>query len=212
VSSLSSITNNAVPTIVIPIVAGIGNALLAVPMVKRLRAAIPGASIFVVARSEAMAEPFRRMTEVAETYVTGKGAANQFRAVRWIRSRSADVLLVPFPSNRWQYSMLALFSGAKRKILHSYPAGYWRSLGFVGTRLPAIKGLHDVEQNLRLLTALGIEPVAPFAPTFELKEEERARAADLMRSFGINASDPIIAIHAGSAGTILSRAKRWPAA
>ena len=196
------------PFIVIPIVAGVGNALLAVPMVRRLKSALPAARIRILARTDAMAEPFRRLPEVSETQVTGKDIASLFRAVR---SERPDVFLTPFPSNRWQYSLLALASGAAHKILHRYPAGYWRSLGFVGERVPAIRGLHDVEQNLRLLTALGINPGAPEPPAFNLRQDDRASANELLKSAGIDGDDSFIAIHAGSAGTILARAKRWPA-
>lgn len=97
----------------IPVVAGIGNALLAVPMVRRIKSAWPEARITIVARTEPMAEVFRRLAEVDEVVVTGKGAAGVWRMIRASRTRSPDVYLVPFPSNRWQYSLLAATSGAK---------------------------------------------------------------------------------------------------
>ena len=84
-----------------------------------------------------MAEPFRRLKEVDEVLVTGKGIKGLLRNIRWSRRAKADVYLVPFPSNRWQYSMLALTSGAKRKVLHGYPVGRIRAMGFIGERMPA---------------------------------------------------------------------------
>ena len=98
-----------------------------------------------------MAEPFRRLAEIDEVLVTGKGAKGLIRNILWTRRAKADVYLVPFPSNRWQYSMLALVSGAKRKVLHGYPVGKVGALGFIGERVPAVRGLHDVVQNLRLV-------------------------------------------------------------
>ena len=63
------------PRIVIPIVAGIGNALMAVPMVRQLKSAWPTARITILARTGPMAEVFRRLAEVEEAIVTGKGVA-----------------------------------------------------------------------------------------------------------------------------------------
>lgn len=197
--------------IVIPIVAGIGNALLAVPMVRQLKRKIPNARITILARIEAFAEVFRRLEEVDETIVTGKGAKGVLNMIRASRSRRPDVYLVPFPSNRWQYSMLAFTSGAKRKILHGYPVGYFRAMHFLPSeRVPAQRGVHDVVQNLRLLTKLGLDPDYDEAPTFALNENDRARADEILSNIGIGGSDDFLVIHAGSANTILAQAKRWP--
>jgi len=122
--------------------------------------------------------------------------------------------------------MLAATSGAKRRILHSYPIGYWRALHFLpSTRVPSKRGIHDVEQNLNLLHALGIEPDLTEVPTFHVTETDRARADELLHPGGAELqrrpaplsppaqpapNDAFIAVHAGSARTILARAKRWP--
>lgn len=197
--------------VVIPIVAGVGNALMAVPMVRRLKRGRPDARITVIARIDAMAEPFRRMSEVDEVLVTGTGLAGLWRKFRRTRECRADVYLVPFPSNRWQYNLLALLSGARRRIMHSFPVGYWRSMGWAPSdRVEAVRGIHDVQQNLRLLTALGIDPEPAEAPRFDVNPQDRARADELLRSIGIGPDSPFLAIHAGSARTLLGRAKRWP--
>ena len=194
----------------IPIVAGIGNALLAVPMVRQIKKLLPGSHITILARITAMAEPFRRLPEVDQVLVTGKGAKGLLRNIFWARRARADVYLVPFPSNRWQYSMLALSSGARRKILHGYPVGKLRAMGFLGERVPAVKGLHDVVQNLQLLKHLGLDPDESESPRFNLTDGDRARATHMLEEFGMTARTPFIAIHAGSATTILAQAKRWP--
>src|SRR5438067_433288 len=186
---------------VIPIVAGIGNALLAIPMVRQIKELFPGARVTILTRTGAMAEPFRRINEVDEVRVTGKGLRGLWRNIAW--SRGADVYLVPFPSNRWQYSMLALLSGAKRKVLHGYPVGFIRALGFIGERVPAQRGLHDVVQNLQLLRHLGAAPDETEAPKFVLTDGDRARATQLLEAIGLASRTPFIAIHAGSATTIL---------
>jgi len=207
---MSDMPARAPARIVIPIVAGIGNALMATPMIRAIKRAFPECRITILARIEAMAEVFRRMPEVDETLVTGKGVAGVMEMIREARRRKADVYLVPFPSNRWQYSLLALTSRAKRKLLHSYPVGYWRSLQFIGERLAATRGIHDVQQNLSLLKLLGVDEVAQ-APTFAISDEDRSAASALLEAARIPDDAGAIAVHAGSAQTVLAQAKRWPA-
>jgi ADP-heptose:LPS heptosyltransferase len=198
---------------VVPIVAGVGNALMAVPMVRQLKTRAGAGRITVIAQIEAMAESFRRMPEVDEVIVTGGGGLkNQLRGVKESRRRRPDLFVVPFPSNRWQYSMLAACSGAKRAVLHDYPVGRFRAMHFVGTRLPATRGIHDVIQNLNLLRLFGVEPDLSDRPTFPLHDEDRDRAGELLKSIGLHDDEPFIAIQAGSARTILAQAKRWPTA
>src|SRR5688572_5785800 len=212
---------------VIPIVAGIGNALMAVPMVRQIKRAMPDSRLTILARVKPMGEVFRQLPEVDEVLVTGSGWRGQWWNIKWARERRPDYYIVPFPSNRWQYSMLAATSGAKRRILHSYPVGYWRALHFLpSTRVPAKRGIHDVAQNLNLLRELGIEPDVTEAPTFRVTDTDRARADELLLPGGaerqrrpappvpraaldpapLDPHDPFIALHAGSARTILARA------
>jgi ADP-heptose:LPS heptosyltransferase len=199
--------------VVIPVVAGVGNALMAMPMVRQLKAALPGARVTVIARIAAMGEPFRRMPEVDEVLVTGNGLRGLLRKVWWTRRRRPDVYLVPFPSNRWQYNLLALLSGARTRVLHRFPVGRWRALGFVrAARVPAVRGIHDVQQNVRLLEALGIEPQLDEPPRFIVSGDDRARAAALLQRAGVGGRAALVALHAGSGRTPIGRAKRWPPA
>jgi ADP-heptose:LPS heptosyltransferase len=190
-------------SVVIPIVAGVGNALMALPLVRQLKSRANAGRVTVVARIDAMAEPFRRVDEVDEIIVAKKTRA----MIRALRAARADLLIVPFPSNRWQYSMLAAASGARHALLHDYPIGKLGAMHFIGTRVPAVRGIHDVEQNLRLLRAIGAEPDLTDTPRFPVRDHDRRRANELL---GDDRS--LTAIHAGSARTILARAKRWPTA
>ena len=80
---------------------------MAVPMVRQLKRGLPGARITVIARIEAMADPFRRMPEVDEVLVSGSGRRGVLKKIWWTRRARPDAYVVPFPSNRWQYNLLA---------------------------------------------------------------------------------------------------------
>jgi len=196
-------------TVAIPIVAGIGNAIMAEPMVRQLRAAMPEARIVIVALIRPMADVFQGIPNI-ETLVTGRGSKNLLAGMRKVRELKPDVYLVPFPSNRWQYNAMAKASGAKRVIVHGYPIGRIRALGFLHRdRVPAVRGIHDVVQNLQLLPKLGINPQRDAGPLFEPTAEQILAAKDKIAALNLP-SKHFAVMHAGSAKTILAKAKRWP--
>lgn len=200
------------PRVVIPIVAGIGNALMTVPLVRQLKRNLPHAHLTIIARLPAMAQVFDRLPEVDQVLVMDKGSLGYARSMLGAaKTRRPDLVILPFPSNRWQYMMLALASRARRRLLHAYPVGYLRALGFLPAhRIPAVRGLHDVAQNLALLRPLGFEPDLTEAPAFPLRPDEQTRAESMLHEIGLNPSDRPIALHPGCARTILAQAKRWP--
>src|SRR5258706_6500750 len=199
--------------VVIPIVAGIGNALMAQPMVRQLKRAWPDARILVMARTAPMGQIFARMTEVEEVRELGTSSGEVLKNMWKVRGMRPHLFIAPFPSNRWQYSMLAAASGAERRILHSYPVGNLTTMRCcVGETVEASRGIHDVVQNLRLLGPLGIEIDESEAPKFELSEADRERARAMTQSVGIGADERPIAVHPGSARTVFAEAKRWPPA
>lgn len=204
------------PEIVVPMFAGIGNALLAVPLVRHLKQGRPECSITALAGSPAIAEVFSRLSEVGEVIACTAGTAGLVRAGIALRLRRCDMFLIPAPSRRWQYLLMAACVNARRTIMHAYtekPSLFRRALGF--ETVAAQPGLHDVHQNLLLLKSLdpggAPVPVADEAPVFPLNETDHAAAAVLLRQAGLTKMPrrPVI-VHAGSGATALAAAKRWP--
>lgn len=198
--------------------AGIGNALLAVPLVRQLQKLRPECRITVLAGSEPIADVFARLSEVAEVMACTTGTAALIRAGIALRRRTCEMFMIPAPSRRWQYLLMAACVNARRTIMHSYteqPSRIRRLLGF--ETVAARAGLHDVHQNLLLLNRLdpGGTPVIPEAeaPVFRLHGSDHAAAAALLQQTGLAAitARPII-VHAGSGATALAAAKRWPPA
>jgi len=198
--------------------AGIGNALLAVPMVRQVKKLRPASRLTVLAGSGAIGEVFSRLGEVDEVIVCTGGTAGLIRAGHALRQRRCGVFLLPSPSRRWQYLLMAACVRARRTIMHAYttrPSLARRVLGF--ETIAARQGLHDVRQNLLLLDAL--EPPGDIvdqqdaSPVFRLDSADHAAAAGLLKQAGLGGMRlrPII-VHAGSGATALAAAKRWPPA
>ncbi len=206
--------------IVLPVMAGIGNAILTVPLARALGRR---GTLVVEAGNKGIADVFGRLPEVERVETLPKGLAGLSAHVTRCKQLRPDFLVLPFPANRWQYTALAITSGARRIVMHRYPVGRWstgRALLQRATFVDAIRGIHDVEQNLRLLEQfdgscgfptrsrdrdeLRVEnPQLPFnPPTFPLNDRERKSVDER-----VNAA---IVVQAGCANTPVGRAKRLP--
>jgi ADP-heptose:LPS heptosyltransferase len=196
--------------------AGIGNALLTVPLVRQVKKLRPDWTITALAGSPAIGEVFSRLNEVDNVIVAASGASGLLKTGLGLRLKRCDVFLIPSPSRRWQYLLMAACIGARRTVMHTYTEQQSlirRALRF--ETIPARYGLHDVHQNLLLLNVL--TPDTPpednqdTAPVFPLCQADHEAADALLHSAGITARDgkPII-VHAGCGPTALAAAKRWP--
>jgi heptosyltransferase-2/heptosyltransferase-3 len=189
-------------TIIVPVLAGMGNALMAQPMVRQL--ALLG-EVRVMARNRSIAAVLEPLAEVTTVEVFGNEPRQFGRLLRRLRQLRADVLVVPYPSNRWQYSLLARASGARRIVMHDYPVGRWAALhDLVPNRVPTEDGRHDVLSNLDLLALLGLSADETMAPFFPVSADDVAKARQRL---GV---DRPCAIHAGSGRTMFAMSKRWP--
>ena len=187
---------------------GIRGALNAIPMVQQLKAAFPKSTLSLLAGSDPVAQIFARFPQVNLVHPISPNIPGILRVLR-IFPRP-DLFIAPFPSNQLFFTFLAFASGARGRILHSYPAGYLQTLAFLpATRLPAVQGLHDVVQNLYLLRTLGIEPDINQPPIFPIHDSDLAAASKKLKSLGIDpASRPII-LHSIAPTSPLNAAKRW---
>jgi heptosyltransferase I len=193
---------------------GIGNYLLCYPAWRLLRRHLPQAQLHLLALRKpildlAAGDPLWDRTHQIEP-TKKQGAAALLAFLGKLRAERYDASLSFFPSNTWQYNLLPLLGGVKKRIAFRYRMKRIAALSHLNTDLhPVDPQLHDVEQNLRFAGAfLGSEfrsePVE-FPSLFSDAEREQARIM-----LGNNASRHI-AIHPGSSAEHGMDAKRWPA-
>jgi len=146
-------------------VSGIGENIMLIPFLLRLREGLPGAYIALAVRSEAAARLIKNACPVDEIIACDYGIQNtlfkKLSLIRELRGRKFDVAINTFPSSRPDKAVLCLLSGAKARISHSGGPAITRILSaFFDLKVRADSGLHDIEQNLRLLPLVGIIPDA----------------------------------------------------
>ena len=196
-------------TIAVPVLAGMGNGLMTQPLVRQLAAAWPDARVTVFARNRSISAVFDRLAEVDKVCVFGNEPWQFARLLRELRAMRPDLLIIPYPSNRWQYSLLARASRAGRIVMHRYPVGRLRAMrDLVANRVPTVESRHDVLANLDLLARLDITADESMSPQFPLKTYELEAGRDRLAAAA--SGERYCAIHAGSGDTIFALSKRWP--
>ena len=121
-----------------------------------------------------------------------------------------SISLTFYPANRMAYNLFALISGAPKRIGHRYlhnnfSQGNWLK-NYTVRENPA---LHCVEENIRILSFLGISCEKEAIPRMEifLTPEEREKAVDFRKRPG---GAEIIGVHAGTSTFKGQDKRRWP--
>ena len=144
-------------------VSGIGENIMLLPFLLRLRKGLPEAYIAVAVRSETAARLMKKACHADEIITCDYGIQNtllkKLSFIRELREKKFDVMINTFPSSRPDKAVLCLLSGAGIIISHGGGPALTRILSApFGHRIPVDKRLHDIEQNMRLLSPLGIMP------------------------------------------------------
>jgi ADP-heptose:LPS heptosyltransferase len=189
---------------------GLGDALMATPLVSRIKDVRPSMRIRVIA-SHYTAVVFERNSDIDEilTYKIGSWIS-LVRLLPKLRRRRHSVLLATQPSNTVSHSLIALASGAGLRLKHKYDyvGAPERDYSFVyHVLLPDVEDRHRVEKNLDLLRFLGEDIDEGYSKmSFIVGHEVRAKIAKELASFcPADLCPGIVAIHPGG----LRPEKRW---
>ncbi|MDP4230765.1 MAG: glycosyltransferase family 9 protein [Bacteroidota bacterium] len=146
---------------------GLGDALMSTPMLALLRKERPEAEIHVLVMFPATRELFMTNPNLDHIHYFDFINANKFEGFLYLlhlRRMGFDVSINIYPENRREYNAFAYLLGAKKRIGMRYGHRNWANLNWLNTDLVTEDdSYHCVEENVRLLSALGIYP--------EIKEE-----------------------------------------
>ncbi len=115
-----------------------------------------------------------------------------------------------YPSNRTQYNLFALFTGAKVRLGHRYLQKDFSQLNWLKNRTIKEKfHLHCVEENVRLLKFLNINHSLDSIGPMEifLTQKERETATSYLKTLQ---GKCLVGVHAGTSTFKNHRHRRWP--
>ena len=187
-------------------VSGIGNTILQGPFI---RSVLEDGRFEVdcLFGNQGMAQVFKGYPAMNKAFVLPGSFSNSIYLIAILRKRRYDISLSCFPSNRPQFHLLPFLIRAKKRLIHDY-GKFNAAFSFLSNeKIKAQRGIHDVEQNLRLLVPLEIKRGGGVQKRlyFAISDQDEYKAENLLKKWGMKRD--ILGIHAGS-GPL--QGKKWP--
>lgn len=192
---------------------GIGDTLMATPLLHELRLQYPSAEVDVLVLWAGAAEVLRGNPHVREVihhdFLKARRLASVIRCLE-LRRRRYDLSLNTHTQGRRGYRWIARLIGARERLSHEYENQSWLDRMLVTRSLPQDYSSHVMDNNARLIGLLGLTPRLPSAG-YEvfLSDEERRWALGWLEHRKL-AGRPWLGIHVGSGGTKNLALRRWP--
>lgn len=193
--------------------AGIGDALLATPLIHELRANYPDAQIDALvlwAGSKDLLEGNPHLNTVYQRNLIKSSRSESVRFLRSLAPQRYDLSINTHPQSRIHYRLAARLVGARKRISHRYENfGLLDSL-MVNCTLPQDYGRHTVDNNLDILALLGKKPLlTKHELEVFLTAGEHQWAESFIAQKGLQVKLRL-GVHVGSGGTKNLTLKRWP--
>jgi len=199
--------------------AGIGDALLATPLIHELRANYPDATVDALvlwagSRDLLVNNPHLNRIHQKNLVTGGKlDLAGKFRALQFFRSlrrERYDVSINTHPQSQRLYRLAARIIGAPVRISHEYECFGTLDRWLVNRTRPQDYTRHSIENNFDVLPLLGARTkIATHELEIFLTPEEEKWARDFPASHNL-AGQKLLGIHVGSGSTKNLLLKRWP--
>ncbi|ABZ76852.1 glycosyl transferase family 9 [Shewanella halifaxensis HAW-EB4] len=189
-------------------VSGIGNTILQSPLINEILAS-EQYEVDILFGSSTMADVYPDDDRISNIYTLPSSLGEKIRLVHTLYHNSYTTSIACFPSNRFQFHLLPFIIGVRKRIAHRPPKGPLSALSFLSNLpLQSDKALHDVQQNLNLLSQLQLPLPTQVSPMqLIIPEQNKHYASQLLQSWG-EPTTPIIGIHAGCKAS--EEYRRWP--
>jgi ADP-heptose:LPS heptosyltransferase len=193
--------------------AGIGDTILATPLIHELRANYPEAQIDALVLWSGSKDILQGNPHVNLVYQRNliKESTISGLTFLWpLRQAGYDISINTHPQSRMHYRLTARFIGAQERISHRYECSGLLDRLLVNRALAQDYQQHTVENNLQLLSILGKNPLLPkHELEIFLSEKDHDWAMTFLKTHGMYGRN-WLGIHPGSGGTKNLALKRWP--
>jgi len=193
--------------------AGIGDTLIATPLIHELHANFPGATIDVLAMWPGAKDLLEHNPNVSRVFQKNLMKCGKFEALKFLwslRREGYQLSINTHPQSRIHYRIAAWLAGAEVRISHEYEGFNWLDRWLVTGTLPQDYTLSAVENNLAVLPLIGAQKKLP-AHELELflTPAEEKWADDFLARTSL-AGKKWLGVHVGSGGTKNLALRRWP--
>jgi ADP-heptose:LPS heptosyltransferase len=193
--------------------AGIGDTLIATPLIRELRLNFPAATIDVLAMwpgSKDLLESNPHINRVFQKNLLKCGRLEGLRFLWSLRRNRYDLSINTHPQSRRHYRVAAWLAGAKVRLSHEYEGFNWLDRWLVTGTLPQDYTRHSIDNNFDVLPLIGARKILPAHKLeFFLRPDEDKFADEFLVKNRL-AGQTILGLHVGSGGTKNLPLKRWP--
>ncbi len=193
--------------------AGIGDSLLATPLIRALRERFPAAiiDVFVMwSGSKDLLEGNSSINAIHQQNFFKASPLENLKFLWRLRKMRYDVSINTYPQSKIHYRFIAWTINAPKRLSHRHE-NHWRLDDWLtNLSIEQDYGIHCIENNLNLLKLLDIPvPAKPIEPEIFFSAAEEAWAEEFLQKNSLKGK-PLAAIHAGSGKTKNLILKRWP--
>jgi ADP-heptose:LPS heptosyltransferase len=193
--------------------AGIGDTLIATPLIRELRENYPDATIDALVMWPGAKDLLEHNPNVNRVFQKNMMKCGKLDAVQFLwslRRERYQLSINTHPQSRIHYRVAACFAGAQVRISHKYECFTWLDRWLVTGTLPQDYSRHSIENNFDILPMIGAKrKVASPAMEFFLEPGDEQFASDFLAKLKLS-GQKILGIHVGSGGTKNLPLKRWP--
>lgn len=193
---------------------GIGDTLIATPLLHELRANFPEAQIDVLvmhAAAKDLLEGNPHINRVHQKSIFKDGRLKMLSFLWKLRREHYDVSINAHTQGRLAYRGIAAFIRANRRVGHAYENSGWLDrTWFMHAMVPEDYTVHSIENNNRLLPLIGAKPLlAEHEMELFLTPAEEQFAREFIAMNHLE-SRRVLGLHIGSGATKNLMLKRWP--
>lgn len=193
--------------------AGIGDTLLATPLIRELRANFPDATLDALvlwAGAKDLLETNPHLRLVHQKNLLKESNFNALKYLWSLRQHRYDVSINTHPQSRMHYRVAARVVAAPIRISHEYECSGMLDRLLVNRARPQDYSRHTIGNNLDLLGFLGAAPkLANHDLEVNLTVEEERWADEFLARHKLGGRRRV-GFHVGSGGTKNLTLKRWP--
>jgi len=192
--------------------AGIGDSLIASPLIEQLRKNFPKSIIDVFVlwkQAEKILEHNPHIDNIFQFNMLKEGYWKSLLYVLKLRKRRYDISINTHPQSKIQYRMVSRLINAKKRLSHLYDNKNILDRFLVNKTLEQDYSKSSIDNNLGLLRLIGINANKELNYKICLSKEDKEKANKFMKENKLK-DKKIIGIHAGSGTTKNMRLKRWP--
>lgn len=193
--------------------AGIGDTLLATPLIRELRLNHPDATLdalVMYAGSRDILGGNPNLNQVHHFHMLKEGPWRSLNYLLGLRRQAYNVTLNTYPQSKPEYRVIARMLGAPVRVSHRYDNRAWYDGWLVNREIPQTYDRHSVDQNLALLGLIGDRPrLEAHVTELFLSLEEREWATQFRAQHRLD-EQVLVGFHVGSGTTKNLALRRWP--